>query len=94
MQDARVHLVIHGYVQGVFYRASTRQTALSLGLKGWVRNMPSGNVEVVFQGRVDQIRKAVEWCRQGPPGAQVTGIDEEWSEAKAECEGFEIKYGW
>ena len=93
MQKARVHLIIHGYVQGIFYRASTRETALSLGLSGWVRNMADGNVEALFEGSIDNLHNAVEWCRQGPPGAKVTKIDEKWTDSKAEFDSFEIRHG-
>ena len=93
-KKARVHLIIHGYVQGIFYRASTRETALSLGLSGWVRNMTDGSVEALFEGPVENLHDAVEWCRQGPPGAKVTRIDEKWSDSKAEFDSFEINHGF
>lgn len=89
-----MHLIIHGFVQGVFYRASTHDTALRLGLKGWVRNLPNGNVEAVFEGPLDQLHKAIEWCEQGPPGARVTKIDKKWDDCTDEYTGFEVKYGW
>lgn len=94
MQKARVHLIIHGYVQGIFYRASTRETALSLGLSGWVRNMADGNVEALFEGSIENLRNAVKWCRQGPPGAKVTRIDEKWTDSKAEFDSFEIRHSF
>jgi acylphosphatase len=94
MQKARVHLIIHGYVQGIFYRASTRETALRLGLNGWVRNMADGNVEALFEGSVENLQNAIEWCRQGPPGAKVTRIDEKWSDSKTEFDSFEIRHGF
>ena len=94
MATGRVHLIIHGYVQGVFYRASTRDAALRLGLKGWVRNLPDGNVEAVFEGPVEGIRKAIEWCREGPPGARVVKIDENWQKYTGEFEGFDIRRDW
>ena len=89
-----MHLIIHGFVQGVFYRASTRDTALMLGLKGWVRNLPDGNVEAVFEGPIDKLQKAVEWCLEGPPGARVTKIDQKWADYSGEFSGFEVKHGW
>ena len=89
-----MHLIIHGFVQGVFYRASTHDTALRLGLKGWVRNLPNGNVEAVFEGPLDQLHEAIEWCEQGPPGARVTKIDKKWDDCTDEYTGFEVKYGW
>ncbi|UCH44516.1 MAG: acylphosphatase [Nitrospiraceae bacterium] len=92
MKTRRLHLVIKGRVQGVFYRASTRETALSLGLTGWVRNLPDGNVEAVFEGAEDHLVQALTWCTQGPPGAAVTGIDEEWHAFKGEFSTFDVRY--
>lgn len=92
MENKRVHLIIKGYVQGVFFRASTRDIANSFGLTGWVRNMPDGNVEVVFEGAEEQVQKAVKWCHKGPYGATVTDVEETWSESTCEFKSFEIKY--
>jgi len=94
MKKARVHLIIHGFVQGVFYRASTQETAVKLGLKGWVRNLPDGNVEAVFEGPADQLQKAIEWCQEGPRGSRVTNIDQTWDDYSGEFSGFEVKRGW
>ena len=92
MEKSRAHIVINGIVQGVFYRASTQETARRLGLAGWVRNLPDGSVEALFEGPADRVREAVEWCRQGPPGARVTEIDEKWSDNTGEFRNFSIKY--
>jgi len=92
MEKSRAHLVINGLVQGVFYRASTQETAVNLGLKGWVRNLPDGSVEAVFEGSAEKVKEAVEWCWQGPPGARVTGIDEKWSDYTGEFRDFGVKY--
>ena len=94
MEKSRVHLVIKGLVQGVFYRVSTQQTAMNLGLKGWVRNLPDGSVEAVFEGPSEKVREAVEWCRQGPPGARVSEIDEKWLDYTGEYSRFSVTYGW
>jgi acylphosphatase len=92
MKKARVHLIIEGLVQGVFFRASTRDTAINLGLTGWVRNLADGRVEAVFEGDEDQVKKAVKWCHKGPPGAVVTKVEETWLEYTGEFNGFEIRY--
>ncbi len=92
MVKGRVHIIIQGYVQGVFYRASTRETALDLGLKGWVRNLPDGNVEAVFEGSVEKIRQAVKWCNAGPPGALVKKVDEKWQDYSGDFKSFEVRY--
>lgn len=87
-----MHLIIHGFVQGVCYRASTRETAVKLGLKGWVRNLPDGNVEAVFEGPVDELQKAIEWCEEGPRGATVSKIEHKWEDYSGEFSGFEVRY--
>jgi len=94
MEKGRVHLIIRGFVQGVFFRASTKDVALKLGLTGWVRNLPNGNVEAEFEGPMDKLRQAVEWCKKGPTGARVTGIDEKWFEYHGEYKAFDIRYGY
>jgi len=65
---------IEGRVQGVFFRVSTRQVARSLGLTGWVRNLSDGAVEVFLQGAPDAVERALDWCREGPPGARVDRV--------------------
>lgn len=69
--DETIHLVIKGKVQGVYYRASAREAANKSGIKGWVKNMPDGNVEVLASGSKEQLEKFVEWCRRGPKHAVV-----------------------
>ena len=92
MEKGRVYLIITGFVQGVFFRASTRETAVRFDLTGWVRNLPDGNVEAVFEGPVEKLRQAVQWCRQGPRGARVTKVDEEWQAYTGEFKNFSIRY--
>lgn len=89
-----MHLLIRGYVQGVFFRASTQDMAYSLDLRGWVKNAPDGSVEAVFEGPRDEVEKAVQWCRKGPPGANVSDVEEKWSDHSGEFKSFEIKYGF
>jgi acylphosphatase len=92
MQKGRVHLIVHGYVQGVFFRASTRDKAVSLGLKGWVKNLYDGSVEAVFEGDIERLHEAVQWCHDGPPGARVTKIDEKWQDYVGEYSSFDVRY--
>jgi len=94
MEKGRVYLIITGFVQGVFFRASTRETAVRFDLTGWVRNLPDGNVEAVFEGSVENLRQAVQWCRQGPRGARVTTVDEKWQDYTGEFKNFSIRYGY
>jgi acylphosphatase len=69
-----VHLVVSGRVQGVFYRASTREVGETLGLAGWVRNRYDGTVEAHVQGDPATVAAMVDWCRQGPPHARVDDL--------------------
>jgi len=69
---------VRGLVQGVFYRASTCDRARELGLVGWVRNRADGSVELEAEGPAERIEQLVAWCRSGPPGARVSGVDVEW----------------
>jgi acylphosphatase len=62
-------------VQGVFYRASCAREAERAGVAGWVKNLPDGRVEAVFEGDPDQVAKMIDWCRRGPAGAHVTAVD-------------------
>ncbi len=92
MELARAHLIIKGRVQGVFYRAFTRDIATQLELRGWVRNLSDGSVEALFEGYSDEIKKAVEHCYSGPPGARVDVIDLEWEEYQGDLKGFQVRY--
>lgn len=76
----RVHLFVSGRVQGVFFRACTQREAQSLGLVGWVRNLPDGRVEIVAQGDAEAVRALVEWSHLGPVRAEVTSVDINWEE--------------
>ena len=87
MSEARARTVIRGRVQGVFFRAETRDRARSLGLSGWVRNAPDGSVEAVFEGDRERIESILDWCRRGPGLAEVDDVDVAWEEPRGE-EGF------
>jgi len=88
----RVHVIISGRVQGVFFRARTKTMADSLNLKGWVRNMPDGSVEAVFEGSGLAVNEAVEWCRKGPSHAIVTNLVETEEPYKGEFGIFRIVF--
>ncbi len=92
MENARAHLFIDGMVQGVFYRAFTRDIAHSLGLEGWVKNLRDGRVEAVFEGKKVLIEKAIKECYVGPPGARVSNIDVKWETYIGEEKGFSVRY--
>ncbi len=88
----RVHLIVRGRVQGVYFRASTRDRARQLGLSGWVRNRRDGSVEILAEGDTACLEQFVVWCHGGPPGAVITDLDVEWQEASGEFSGFVIRY--
>ena len=71
----RYRVVVHGKVQGVWFRESCRRIADRLGLDGWVTNRGDGAVEAEFEGPLGAVAQAVSWCRQGPPSAEVAGVD-------------------
>ncbi len=90
-QTSSLHLRISGRVQGVFYRASTQREARSLGLQGWVRNLPDGRVELVAEGPRPALEALVHWCGDGPSAAEVTGLEEAWGEATGTFSAFTIR---
>ena len=71
----RRRVIVSGRVQGVFFRDECRRTAHVERLTGWVMNRPDGRVEACFEGEADAVARLVAWCRQGPTGAHVTGIE-------------------
>ena len=93
-KDRKVHrakVTVTGGVQGVWFRGTTRETARSLGLSGYVKNLPDGRVEAVFEGPLDAVNQAIYWCHQGPPAARVESVNVEWLEPKGES-GFRISF--
>lgn len=74
----RVHVLVAGRVQGVFFRAATREKASSLSLTGWVRNRSDGSVEIDAEGGASSIEVLLQWCAKGPPRARVDRVD--WHE--------------
>ena len=85
----RVHLVVSGRVQGVFYRASCAREARARGLSGWVRNLPDGRVEVALEGPEPEVEAMIAWCREGPPAAWVDEVEIAREEATGET-GFRV----
>ena len=86
----RAHVIVRGRVQGVGYRWAIRSRAASLGVGGWVRNRPDGNVEATFEGAPERIELLVRWCREGTSAAYVDEIEVEWQEPTGE-QGFAIR---
>jgi len=89
---ARVQVLISGRVQGVFYRARTRDQALARGLTGWVRNLPDGRVAAVFEGERQKIEDMLAWCRIGPSYAAVDEVLTDWQPYRGEFQDFSIRY--
>lgn len=88
----RAHVFISGRVQGVFYRAWTKEEATKRNIKGWVKNLPDGRVEAIFEGDKDKVEEMIKICWQGPPYARVTDVEVIWEEYKGEFDAFKIKY--
>ncbi|AGB31112.1 acylphosphatase [Natrinema pellirubrum DSM 15624] len=87
----RAHVFVSGTVQGVYYRANTRDTAQENDVDGWVKNLEDGRVEAVFEGPDDAVEAMVEWCHTGSPAAEVDDVTVEYEEPRDE-DGFEIRY--
>jgi len=90
---ARAHVWVKGYVQGVFFRHETSKVARNFNVNGWVRNLPDGQVEAVFEGEKENVEEMVKFCRRGPPGAQVDNVEVKWETYRGEFPSFEIRYG-
>jgi acylphosphatase len=88
---ARLRLLVHGRVQGVFFRHSASEEAHALALTGWVRNLANGDVEIVAEGPLRELRILAAWANQGPRMARVDSVDEEWSEHRGEYGNFSIR---
>ncbi len=91
-EKKRAHLLVSGVVQGVYFRASTKNMAERLGLYGWVRNLPSGRVEVVFEGKSADVDRGIEWCGKGPEMSHVEGVEIHWEKPTEELESFELRF--
>ncbi len=91
-EKGRIRLNIQGGVQGVFFRASTREEAVRLHLAGWVRNLPDGSVEVLAEGAKNPLQELAEWCRHGPPYANVTHVEVSDEPYIGEFHTFETRF--
>lgn len=89
--SARLHAVVEGRVQGVYFRATARREASARGLSGWVRNRWDGSVEVVAEGRRSALESFEVFLHQGPPSAQVTHVAVTYSAATDEFSGFHVR---
>ena len=89
-ETINVRAIISGRVQGVFYRAETQKAAGRHNVKGWVRNLPGGDVEAVFEGKREDVENMVDWCRKGPPASAVTSVKTEKNNTLEHFTDFQI----
>jgi acylphosphatase len=104
MEAKRAHVLISGRVQGVFFRTWVKEKAEGLGLVGWVRNAPEGEVEAIFepsalrqaqssgQEEKEKIEEMIKMCRKGPLLAKVEKVEVKWDKMSGEFEGFEVVF--
>ncbi|MBU0988250.1 MAG: acylphosphatase [Proteobacteria bacterium] len=88
----RAHVIIAGRVQGVFFRLETQRAAQINGVFGWVKNRRDGAVEALFEGDKENVVRMLEWCKKGPPLANVMHVDVDWEDYQGEFEDFKITY--
>jgi len=88
----RAHVVVAGKVQGVFFRAEAASKAKRLNVTGWIRNLPDGRVEAVFEGEEANVEKMIDFCRRGPPNAYVVRMDVRRQDWRGEFDNFTVRY--
>jgi acylphosphatase len=88
----RVHAIIKGRVQGVFFRSEAVHQARKRGVNGWIRNLADESVEALFEGDEENVKKLLEFCKQGPPEANVTSVEVVWETYSGEFKDFKIRY--
>jgi acylphosphatase len=93
MEKKRVRVLIKGRVQGVFFRAYTRDAAIEIGVSGWVRNLFDGRVEALFEGERDQVDRMIAWCHQGSPLSRVEAVEVHEEAYMGDQDRFDISYG-
>jgi len=86
----RAHALVSGRVQGVYFRATTRDRAREQGVDGWVRNLDDGRVEAVFEGPRDAVEAMVAFCHEGSPAAAVEAVAVEYEDPEG-VDGFEVR---
>ena len=89
---ARVHIVVEGRVQGVCFRFECRRLAIQLGLRGWVKNLDDGSVEIVAEGEKDAVERMTAWARRGPSGAYVAACRITPEAPTGEFESFDVRF--
>lgn len=92
MAKKRAHIVIHGNVQGVFFRAYMRDRAEKRKVTGWIKNCFDGTVEAVLEGEEEGVNEIVDWAHTGPADAEVKRVDVTWEKPKEEFKDFSVHY--
>ncbi|MEB3765905.1 MAG: acylphosphatase [Desulfurococcales archaeon] len=93
MAKVRAHLLVHGRVQGVFFRANMKRIAEENNVTGWVRNLPDGRtVEAVLEGERENVERVVCWALHGPPAAEVEALEVKFEEYRGEFKDMSIRY--
>ena len=88
----RMHVWISGFVQGISFRYYTKEQAEDLDVNGWVKNLPDGGVEAVFEGEESAVNQVIEFCRHGPAGADVTEVKVQKEKFIAEFQDFRVVF--
>ena len=92
MEKISARVIIYGWVQGVYFRAYTRDEANSLRLTGWVRNRRDGNVEAYFEGDKEKADQMIDWCHRGSPSSQVERVEIAYGQYSGGFDSFQIRY--
>lgn len=93
MRIKRVKVIVHGTVQGIYFRDYAKAEALKLGVSGWVRNLKNGtSVETVVEGNADVVNQMVEWLKAGSPGSVITSVDITEERPAGETAAFNIRF--
>ena len=85
-----VHILVHGRVTGVYFRAAAQREAKRLGITGWVRNRPDGTVEILAEGEEDAVKELIGWAHHGPSAARVEDVDVRYRSYTGEHSSFRI----
>lgn len=88
----RAHVFVSGRVQGVYFRQNTKQVASRQRVTGWVRNLPDGRVEAVFEGSEMDVNEVIEWCHVGPPKAYVQDVGVKFGKYTGKFADFNVNY--
>lgn len=87
----KIHLTISGKVQGVFFRHNTHKVGHKLGLTGFVRNLPNGNVEIIAEGDEEKLEQLIQYCKIGPRWANVENVEVKYEDSKNEFDSFSVR---